>query len=69
VTINGWSKLITPTGLKDEKRAFAGVPAQPALFDLQKDPLEKNDLSQQHPEEVQRLQALQDAAWNPRVKR
>ena len=69
VTINGWSKLITPTGLKDEKRAFAGVPAQPALFDLQKDPLEKNDLSQQRPEEVKRLQALQDAVWNPRIKR
>jgi hypothetical protein len=45
------------------------VPAKRALFDLQKDPLEKNDLAEQRPEEVQRLQSLQDAAWNPRSPR
>jgi hypothetical protein len=69
VTIDGWSKLITPTGLRDERYACAGVPEKPALFDLQKDPLEKNDLSESRPEEVQRLQALQDTVWNPRSKR
>ncbi|MEY2599685.1 MAG: Arylsulfatase [Verrucomicrobiota bacterium] len=69
VTISGWSKLITPTGRQDTARPFAGVPAQPALFDLKQDPLEKADLAAQRPEEVQRLQALQDAAWNPRAKR
>ncbi|MEK0445180.1 MAG: Arylsulfatase [Verrucomicrobiota bacterium] len=69
VTINGWSKLITPTGLRDERFTCGGVPSQPALFDLQKDPLEKNDLATERPEEVQRLQALQDAVWNPRSAR
>lgn len=65
ITIHGWTKLITPTGLKDLKRAFAGVPEAPALFDLRADPMESGDLSAQKPEEVRRLQALQNSAWNP----
>ena len=65
VTINGWSKLITPTGIKDQARSFAGVPKMPALFDLKKDPLEKDDLASERPDEVARLQSVQDAAWNP----
>jgi arylsulfatase A-like enzyme len=68
VTIDGWSKLITPTGFKDKRYACATVPPKPALYDLRKDPLEKNDLAEERPDEVRRMQALQDAAWRPLLK-
>ncbi len=61
VVIDGWWKLIEPGNVKPD-RPFSNVPATPALFDLKSDPLEKNDLSQQHPGEVARLKALLDQA-------
>lgn len=67
VAINGWSKLIVPTGLRDPRYKCAGVPEGPALFDLQKDPFEKEDLASGRRQEVERMQLIQDSAWKPRV--
>jgi arylsulfatase A-like enzyme len=55
--IDGWWKLIVPGPVKPD-RTFAGVPETTVLFDLKSDPLEKKDVSKEHPEEVARLQAL-----------
>jgi arylsulfatase A-like enzyme len=62
VVIDGWSKLILPGPAKPD-RPFATVPGKPELYDLKSDPLEKNDLSASRPGEVERLMAIQDAAW------
>jgi len=55
--IDGWWKLIVPGPVKPD-RTFAGVPDKTVLFDLKSDPLEKKDVSKEHPEEVARLEAL-----------
>jgi uncharacterized sulfatase len=55
--IDGWWKLIVPGPVKPD-RPFAGVPEGAVLYDLKSDPLEKKDVSKEHPEEVARLQAL-----------
>ena len=59
VVIDGWWKLIIPGTAKPD-RPFSNIPKSAALFDLKNDPLEKNDLSKQHPEEIKRLKALLD---------
>jgi uncharacterized sulfatase len=61
VVIDGWWKLIVPSGVKPD-RPFSGVPAATVLFDLKSDPLEKNDLAAEHPEVVARLKGLLAAA-------
>jgi uncharacterized sulfatase len=61
VVIDGWWKLIVPTGVKPD-RPFAGVPAATVLFDLKSDPLEKKDVASEHPEVVARLKGLLAAA-------
>jgi arylsulfatase A-like enzyme len=55
--IDGWWKLIVPGPVKPD-RTFGGVPETTVLYDLKSDPLEKKDVSKDHPEEVARLQAL-----------
>jgi arylsulfatase A-like enzyme len=57
VVIDGWWKLIVPGDAKPD-RPFSGAPTTPALYDLKSDPLEKTDVSKDHPEEVARLEAL-----------
>jgi uncharacterized sulfatase len=57
VVIDGWWKLIIPGSVKPD-RPFAGVPAATVLFNLKDDPLEKNDLAKDHPDEVARLTAI-----------
>lgn len=62
VVIDGWSKLIIPGTAKPD-RPFATAPSGIELYDLKTDPLEKTDLASKRPEEVQRLLAIQNAAW------
>ena len=57
VVIDGWWKLIEPTGVKPD-RPFSGVPGATALYNLKADPLEKTDMAGKHPEEIARLKAL-----------
>jgi arylsulfatase A-like enzyme len=57
VVIDGWWKLIVPSGVKPD-RPFSGVPAATVLFDLKSDPLEQKDLAAEHPEVVARLKRL-----------
>ena len=57
VVIDGWWKLIVPTGVEPD-RPFSGVPAATVLYDLKSDPLEKKDLAADHPDEVARLKVL-----------
>ena len=57
VVIDGWWKLIVPGAAKPD-RSFSGAPATTVLYDLKSDPLEKTDVSKEHPEEVARLKAL-----------
>ncbi len=63
VVIDGWWKLIVPTGVKPD-RPFSGVPAATVLYDLKSDPLEKTDVSKEHPDQVARLEALLAKARN-----
>lgn len=63
VVIDGWWKLIVPTGVKPD-RPFAGVPAATVLFHLKSDPLEKKDVASEHPEVVARLKGLLAAVRN-----
>lgn len=62
VVIDGWSKLILPGPQRDPRKKIM-IPARTQLFDLKNDPLEKNNLAQERPEEVARLKSLQDAFW------
>lgn len=64
VVIDGWWKLIIP-GPAEPDRPFSTVPAEVALFQLKTDPLEKNNVADQHPEVVERLKKLQQERWNP----
>ena len=57
VVIDGWWKLIVPSGVKPD-RPFSSVPAATALYNLKSDPLEKTDVSKEHPDQVARLEAL-----------
>jgi arylsulfatase A-like enzyme len=61
VVIDGWWKLIVPGAAKPD-RPFSGTPETTVLYDLKNDPLEKNDVSTKHPQEVARLKALLDRA-------
>lgn len=63
VIINGWSKLLLPGPARPD-RSFAGAPAAIELFDLKADPLEKTNLAARRPEEVSRLEALEDSEWS-----
>lgn len=62
VVISGWSKLLIPGPVAPD-RPFSAVPKTLELFDLKSDPLEKTNLAAEHPDEVKRLQALQNAEW------
>ncbi|HEU5115196.1 MAG TPA: sulfatase-like hydrolase/transferase [Isosphaeraceae bacterium] len=63
VVINGWSKLLLP-GTNRPDRAFTSAPERVSLFNLKTDPFEKHNLATEQPEEVNRLQAIQNAEWN-----
>jgi len=63
VVINGWSKLLIP-GTVGPDKAYTSAPKAVELFDLKSDPLEKKDLATERSEEVNRLKALQQAAWS-----
>ena len=54
-----WLMEIDPT-LPDREPAVCG---RPRLFDLESDPYEKTDLSEQHPERVLRMKGRWDAWW------
>lgn len=56
VVIDGWWKLIVPGPAKPDRK-FSGLPSATALFNLQKDPLEKNDVAAENPEIVAKLKA------------
>lgn len=62
IVIDGWSKLLLPTGLRPDK-AYPSAPTAVELFDLQADPLETVNLAGEKSDEVQRLRAIQNAAW------
>lgn len=63
VVINGWSKLLIP-GPAVPDRNFASAPKIIELFDLKSDPLETNNVAVSRPDEVKRLQAIQQSAWD-----
>ncbi len=63
VVINGWSKLLIP-GTVGPDKSFTSGPKKVELFDLKVDPLETKDLAEEQPDLVERLTALQQAAWN-----
>lgn len=62
IVISGWSKLVIPGPVRPDKSYTSG-PKGIELFDLKSDPLEKRDLAADRPEEVKRLQAIQEAQW------
>ncbi len=64
VVIDGWWKLIIPGPVKPV-RPFATVPDEVSLFELKTDPMEQNNVADQHPEVVKRMKKLQEAQWNP----
>lgn len=64
VVISGWSKLLVP-GSAAADRPFASAPTTMELFDLKADPLEGKNLAAEKREEVERLQEIQRANWNP----
>lgn len=63
VVIDGWHKLILPGPNRPDK-SFTSAPKEIELYDLKADPLEKVNLAAQQPEQVKRLQAIQNSAWN-----
>lgn len=65
VVISGGSKLLIP-GPATPDRPFASAPKALELFDLKSDPLETRNVAAEQPEEVKRLQAIQEAAWSVR---
>lgn len=65
VVIDGFLKLIIPGPAKPE-RPFHTIPTEIELYDLKTDPLEKTNLTKDRPEDVKRLMAIQDKAWDGR---
>ncbi len=63
VVINGWSKLLIPGPTVPDK-SFASAPKAVELFDLKSDPLETNNVAASRPDDVKRLQAIQQRAWD-----
>ena len=67
VVIDGWSKLIIPGPHREsspQRASFAKIDGEIELFDLKNDPVETKNLAAERPEEVARLQTLQDAVWS-----
>jgi uncharacterized sulfatase len=62
VVISGWSKLLIPGSARPD-RPHSSAPTEIELFDLKSDPTETTNIAAKNPEEVKRLQAIQDAAW------
>ncbi len=62
VIVSGWFKLLIPGPAKPD-RVFASAPTGMELFDLKADPLETTNLAAKLPDEVKRLQAIQNAGW------
>ncbi|CAN5585472.1 hypothetical protein BH11PLA2_BH11PLA2_45950 [soil metagenome] len=60
VVINEWSKLLIP-GTAKLLKYKATAPTTIELYDLKSDPQEQTNLATTRPEEVKRLQAIQDA--------
>lgn len=58
VVLNGWLKLHIPGSAHPKNK-----PSQLKLVDLQSDVLEKTNLAASRPEDVKRLQALQESFW------
>jgi len=63
VIIDGWYKLLIPGDAKPSKGSAA--PAEIELFDLKSDPFEKTNLASSRPDEVKRMQAIQQSTWKP----
>lgn len=63
VIVDGWHKLLIPGDAKPSKGSAA--PNGLELFDLKSDPLEKTNIAASKPDEVKRLQAIQQSAWKP----
>ena len=63
VIITGWSKLIEPGPVGPDK-AYTSAPKTVELYDLQADPLETKNLAGDRAADVERLRALQQAAWH-----
>ncbi len=63
VVVSGWSKLLIPGAVRPDKGYTSG-PKTIELFDLKSDPLEKHDLAAERPDEVKRLQAIQNEQWS-----
>ncbi len=64
VVIGGWSKLLIPGTVRPDQK-YTTAPKEIELFDLKSDPLEKTNIAIQKPDEVKRLQAIQDRIWKP----
>ena len=60
--MDGWVKLIVP----DPRNRPT---SQPELYDLQRDPWEKNDLALKEPERVRELKQKLDTWWTPPSQR
>lgn len=63
VVINGWSKLLIPGPTLPDK-SFASALKTIELFDLKSEPMETNNVAASRPDEVKRLQAIQQGAWD-----
>jgi uncharacterized sulfatase len=61
VVIDSWSKLLIPGPVRTKRNS--ATPTELELFDLQSDPLEKTNLAASRPDDVKRLQALQESVW------
>lgn len=64
VVISGWSKLLIPGPVGIDKD-YTSAPKEMELFDLKSDPLEKTNIAASKPDEVKRLQAIQESVWKP----
>lgn len=64
---SGPLKLIVPHA-HDRRQAWGDYLTEPALYDVIKDPAEKNNLATQQPEEAARLSKLLDGWWDPSAK-
>ena len=62
VVLSGWSKLLLPGPARPDK-PHSTAPSEIELFDLKTDASESVNLAPRKPDEVRRLQAMQDQAW------